>query len=212
MGAPTVPFYGKDTDRLAKLDLAYKVVMESKKFLQDWPATVTSADTWKVRIDLYRTTYQTAYHGDRRNIAQRIDACNDAGSTWQKIVNYACATEEDHSEMLEQMGVTRPRRTGASDVPRELHAPDFSVTNLDQKGAIRASCPSERRRYTYDVWITEGDPRLDGEWIHQASFGDGTKMDIFGLASGKEISLRCRIIGKDNTVGPWSHAITIMVT
>jgi hypothetical protein len=128
-------------------------------------------------------------------------------------VNYACSTEEDNTEMLEQMGVTtKSTRAGSTNVPRELHAPLFSVANLDQKGAIRGSCPSERRSYTYDLWITEGDPRLDEGWQHQASFGDGTRMDVIGLASGKEISVRCRIIGKDNSVGPWSHTITIMVT
>jgi hypothetical protein len=69
MGAPTVPFYGKDSDRLAKLDIAYHIVMESEKFLQDWPARVATVETWKGRIDLYRTTYQVGIHGDRRNIA-----------------------------------------------------------------------------------------------------------------------------------------------
>ena len=95
---------------------------------------------------------------------------------------------------------------------RELFAPDFSVVNVDSKGKVRGSCPSERRRYTYDVWVTEGDPRVEEGWYHKASFGDGTKMEMDGFQSGKEISFRCRIIGKDNSVSPWSRTVTMMVT
>lgn len=213
MGAPTVPFYGKDSDRLAKLSIAHKALVESGNFLIDWPSRVADAERWKERIEAYQAAYQSAIHCDRRAIAQRIETCNEAGATWQKIVNYACSTEQDNTEMLERMGVsTKPRRTASSNVPRELHSPDFSVVNLDQKGVVRASCPTERRRYTYDLWITEGDPRNDEGWFHRASFGDCTKMDMDGFQPGKEVSFRCRIIGKDNTVGPWSHTITIMVT
>lgn len=158
-------------------------------------------------------TYEDAIHGDRRNIAKRVAACDEAGSTWQKIVNYACATQQDNSELLEAMGVTtKPRRAGVSSALTELQGPDVTIINLDEKGSIKASCPFERRSYSYEVWVTEGDPRVDEGWYHKASFGDCTQMVMSGFQSGKEYSLRCRIIGRDNRLGPWSHTITLMVT
>ena len=213
MAAPAVPFYGKDIDRLAKLGIAYKALAESGSFLDNWPSTVANIVTFKQRFDLYQSTYDVAIHGDRRLIAQRTAACKDAGETWQKIVNYACATEQDNTQLLELMGVTTtPRRNGSVNTRAELQAPDLSIANLDTAGAIRASCPFERRSYTYDVWVTEGDPRVEEGWYHKGSFGDCTKMDMAGYQSGKQYSFRCRIIGKDNGVGPWSHTITMMVT
>jgi hypothetical protein len=214
MTASTIPFYGKDTDRLARLGIAYKVMMESESFLKNWPETVATVAVFKQRIDLYQSTYLGAIHFDRQAIAKRIEACNNAGATWQKIVNYALAMEEDNTQLLEQMGVvaTKPRRTGSANASNDLQAPDFMVTNLDQKGAVRAGCSRERRRHTYEIWDTEGDPRDEAGWIHKESFGDCSKMDMYGFQSGKEYSFRCRIIGRDNSKGPWSHTITMMVT
>ena len=213
MATPTVPFYGKDTDRLAKLSIAYKVIMESGSFLENWPTTVADHVLFKTRFDTYQSTYENGIHGDRRTIAQRVAACNDAGATWQKIVNYACATEQDNSQMLELMGVTtKPRQNASNNTRTELQAPDLSVVNLDQRGAVRASCPFERRRYTYEIWVTEGDPRVEEGYYHKSSFGDCTKMDMPGYQPGKEYTFRCRLIGNDNSVGPWSHTITMMVT
>ena len=213
MATPTVPFYGKDTDRLAKLGTAYKILIESEPFLKNWPSTVADHVLFKKRIDTYQSTYDNGIHGDRRTIPPRIAACNEAGATWQKIVNYACATEQDNSPMLEQMGVaTKTRRNASMTARSQLQAPDFSVINLDPRGAVRACCPYERRRYTYEIWVTEGDPRVEEGYSHRSSFGDCRKMDMAGYQSGKEYSFRCRIIGNDNSVGPWSHTITMMVT
>jgi hypothetical protein len=112
MGAPTVPFYGKDSDRLAKLAIAYKALIESGDLLKDWPITVASPAIFKQRIDAYDGSHKEAIHGDRRMIANRIEACNNAGTTWQKIVNYICAMEADHSTTLDLMGVgSKSRRT-----------------------------------------------------------------------------------------------------
>jgi hypothetical protein len=61
---------------------------------------------------------------------RRVAACEEAGSTWQKIVNYACATEEDNTELLEAMGVnSKPRRAGSSNVTG-LQIPDLTIVNL----------------------------------------------------------------------------------
>jgi hypothetical protein len=213
MAAPAVPFYGKDTDRLARLGIAYKALAESGSFLDNWPSTVANLAMFKQRNDLYQSAYDVAIHGDRRYIAQRTAACNDAGATWQKIVNYACATEQDNTELLQLMGVTTtPRRNSSVNTRTELHAPELSVVNLDETGVVRASCPYERRSYTYDIWVTEGDPRVEDGWYHKASYGDCTKMDMPGYQSGKQYSFRCRVIGKDNSVGPWSLTVTMMVT
>jgi hypothetical protein len=212
MTAPTVPFYGKDTDRLARLTIACKVLADSGPVLDDWPGKVANHEVFKTRIDAYQSAFEDAIHYDRRAIAQRTTTCNLAGSTWQKIVNYLSATEEDNSQLLELMGVVPRARRGPSSAAAELQMPDLSVVNLDEKGAVRAFCPYERRRYTYDIWVTDGDPRIEEGWHHRSSFGDCTKMDMPGYQSGKEYSFRCRIIGRDNKVGPWSHTITIMVT
>jgi hypothetical protein len=213
MGSPpTVPFYGKDSDRLAMLRIAHKALTESGDLLKDWPPTVASPAIFNERIDVYDNTQKEAIHGDRRMIGQRVVACNNAGTTWQKIVNYICSTETDHTETLEQMGVySKPRRSNLAVATAEL-APDFAVINLDRKGAVRGVCPRERRRYTWEIWVTEGDPRMDEGWSHKASFGDCTKMDMEGFQSGKEYSFRCRIIGRDNQPSNWSHTITLMVT
>ena len=214
MTVSKVPFYGKDSDRLAKLGIAYKALMASGSFLEDWPKTVTNPTVFKQRIDIYQSTYEDAIHLDRRAIALRIAACNEAGAAWQRIVHYACATDTDNSQLLEQMGVaaTKSRRANLANAPTETLVPDFMVVNLDRKGAVRAACSRERRLYTYEVWVTEGDPRADEGWIHKKTFGDCTRMDMDGFQSGKEYSFRCRIIGRDNAVGPWSHTLTLMVT
>jgi hypothetical protein len=213
MATPTVPFYGKDTDRLAKLGIAFKVFSESGSFLEKWPTTVATIAQFKQRSDIYQSAYEAGIHGDRRAIAARVAACNDAGATWQKLVNYACATEQDNTQMLELMGVSnKPRHGVLLTTRKELHAPDLSVVNLDQKGAVRASSPSERRSYNYEIWVAEGDPRVEEGWKFKSSFGDCTQMDMPDFQSGKEYSFRCRIIGKDNNPGPWSHTITMMVT
>jgi len=213
MSAPTIPYYGKDTDRLARLNIAYNVLTDSASFLKGWPTTVATADLFKNKIDVYQSAYEAAIHLDRRAIAARVLAANDAGAAWQKIVYYACAMEQDNTEMLERMGVTtKPRRSALAKATSELPAPDFTIANFDERGGVRASCARERRRYTYEIWITEGDPRIEAGWYHKKSFGDCTNMEIVGLQSGKEYSFRCRIIGRDNVVGSWSHTITIMVT
>ena len=212
MSAPTVPFYGKDSERLAKLSIASKALSESGAFLDDWPSKVPTPELFSKRINEYNSAYQDAIHHDRRAIALRIQAGELAGTTWQKIVNYACSTELDNSILLERMGVSTKVRRSNSTIPRELYPPDLTVTNLDRKGSIRAACTRDRRRYTYDLWVTEGDPRVEEGWYHKASFGDCTKMDMNGFQSGKEYSFRCRIIGPDNTTGPWSNPVTIMVT
>lgn len=213
MSVPSVPFWGKDSDRLAKLNIAHKALLGSGSFLENWPSTVATPDLFGARINQYKVAYEDAIHCDRRAIAQRISAGEIAGATWQKIVNYACSTEQDNSALLEQMGVatTKTRRSGAA-TARDLYPPDLTVVNLDQKGAVRASCSRERRRYMYDLEITEGDPRFEEGWHHKGGFGDCTKMDMNGFQSGKEYSFRCRIIGRNNEAGPWSHTITLMVT
>jgi hypothetical protein len=91
-------------------------------------------------------------------------------------------------------------------------SPDLAVVNLDRKGWVLGMCPRERRRYTWEIWVTEGDPRLEEGWQYKASFGDCTKMEMDGFQSGKEYSFRCRIIGRDNKPSSWSLAVTIMVT
>jgi hypothetical protein len=212
MGAPTVPFYGKDSDRLAMLAIAYKALVESGTLLENWPVTVAAPTLFKERIDLYQTAFEEATHRDSRAIAQRVAACNNAGTTWQKIVNYVCAMEADHTETLERMGVSKSRRSGPASAPTELYSPDLAVVNLDQRGWVRASCSRERRRYTYEIQVTEGDPRVAEGWYHKASFGDCTKMDMDGFQRGNEYSFRCRIIGRDNKPGPWSLTVTTMVT
>ena len=213
MAAPAIPYYGKDVDRFAKLGIAYNALADSDNFLIDWPKTVPDIVAFKTKFDLYQSSFDVAIHGDRRFIAQRTAACNDAGDTWQKIVNYACAPIEDNSQLLVLMGVTSTSgRPTSAKTRTELQAPVFSVENLDSTGAVRASCPFERRSYTYDVWVTEGDPRIEEGWYHKLSFGDCTKMDMSGFQSGKQYSFRCRLIGKDNSLGPWSHTLTIMVT
>jgi len=213
MSAPIVPFFGKDTDRLARLGIAYRALTESGKFLENWPARVATPADFKQKIDAYQSAYEAAIHYDRRAIALRSAACNDAGGTWQKIVYYACCTEDDNTELLERMGVaTKPRRSYSVNASTDLPSPDLSVVNLDQKGALRGSCPRERRRYTHEVWVTEGDPRIEEGWYLKASFGDCTNMEMDGFQPGKEYSFRCRIIGRDNRLGPWSLVVTIMVT
>ena len=150
---------------------------------------------------------------DRLAITARVAAANDAGAIWQKIVNYACATEQDNTAVLERMGVTtKPRRPGPANAQTDPEAPDLTVVNIDVRGGVRASCPYERRRYTYEIWITDGDPRNEEGWYLKQSFSDCTKMDMSGFQSGKEYSFRCRIIGRNNVTGSWSHTITLMVT
>lgn len=213
MGAPSVvPFYGKDSDRLAMLGIAYKALLESRTVLENWPTTVATPAVFKERIDNYQVAYEDAIHGDRRAIAQRVAACNNAGITWQKIVNYVSSMEEDHTTTLDRMGVFRSLRRNYASAPRELHAPDLAVVNLDHKGGVRASCSRERRHYTFEIQVTEADPRNEDGWYHKASFGDCTQMDMDGYQPGKEYSFRCRIIGRDNKPGPWSLAVTMIVT
>jgi len=125
MAVPAVPFYGKDTDRLAKLGIAYNALAESGSFLNNWPSTVANIEVFKQKVDRYQTTFDVAIHGDRRLIADRTAACNDAGEAWQKIVNYACATVQDNSNLLELMGVTTSTRRNSSLKTRtELQAPE----------------------------------------------------------------------------------------
>lgn len=212
MTAPSIPFFGKDSDRLARLAIAYKVLMESETFLANWPLAVATPALFKERIDSYQSAFQEAIHGDHRTIALRKMAGDLAGATWQKIVNYACSTEQDNTVLLERMGVTKARRSGQAGALQELYSPDLQVINLDQKGAVRAICSRERRRYTYEIQVTEGDPRMEEGWYHKGSYSDCSKMDMDGFQSGKEYSFRVRIIGRDNKKGPWSHTITIMVT
>src|SRR5690242_8967577 len=106
MGAPpAVPSYGKDSDRLNALAIAHKTLIESGDLLLNWPVTVASPALFKERIDLYEEMYKEAIYRDNRAIARRNEACSDAFTTWQKIVNYICATEEDNTATLEQMGI-----------------------------------------------------------------------------------------------------------
>ncbi|MBJ6724432.1 hypothetical protein [Geomesophilobacter sediminis] len=53
---------------------------------------------------------------------------------------------------------------------------------------------------------------MDEGWYHKGSFADCTEMIMSGFQSGKQYSFRCRIIGRDNKVGPWSHIVSLMVT
>jgi len=187
--------------------------MGSESLLANWPVTVATPAQFKERIDIYQAAYEAAINRDRRSIAARIAAGEAACATWQKIVNYACSTEQDNTPLLEQMGAFNKRsRSGAPNAAAGLYAPDLMVVNLDQRGAVRATCSRDRRKYSYEMQVTDGDPRAEEGWYHKSSFGDCTKMDMDGYQSGKEYSFRCRIIGRDNKMGPWSHVVTIVVT
>jgi len=212
MATPTVPLDGKDTDRLARMNLAHKILLESESFLKNWPITVSTPDVFKQKIDVYQSTYEAAIHCDRRAIAARGVAAHEAAVVWQKIVNYACSTEQDNTELLERMGLSTKRRPYSVNVQAIPEAPDLSVVNVNSRGVVRASCPHERRLYTFEIHVTEGDPRNEEGWYLKQSFADCTNMEMSGFQSGKEYSFRCRIIGRNNVAGPWSHIITLMVT
>ncbi|MBJ6724431.1 hypothetical protein [Geomesophilobacter sediminis] len=133
MAAPAVPFYGKDADRLAMLTIAFNALAQREDILNTWPATVPHPKKFKEKIDIYQGAFHEALNFDRRAIAQRVAACNNAGVTWQKIVNYLCSTEADNTELLQQMGIgSRSRRSTGG--PVEVGAPDLSVVNVDEKG------------------------------------------------------------------------------
>lgn len=208
-----MPFYGKDSDRLVALMIAYKALIEAGELLENWPITVATCSVFKERIDIYDETQKEAVHGDHRWIAKRNDACNNAGTTWQKIVNYICSTEEDHSAVLAQMGVGTKQRSSTFVPPSsELQPPVLAIINLDHKGMVRGSCPRERRHLTWEMWVNEGDTRIEEGWYLKHSFADCTQMDMEGFQPGKEYSFRCRIIGRDNKPSPWSLVVTIIVT
>lgn len=74
---------------------------------------------------------------------------------------------------------------------------------------IIARASAVKHAKSYEIWVCEGDPLVEGNWKHHTTSGRVTRIELTNLTPGRLYHFRIRAVGSDRN-GPWSNFVSMM--
>lgn len=108
-----------------------------------------------------------------------------------------------------KLGLPKPQpQTKRNYHPLDQQARQLSL-RYGKEHVILAKASAVKFAKSYEISVCEGDPLVEENWRHHATYGVVNRMEIRGLIPGKLYSFRVRAIFS-NGAGPWSNYVTLM--
>jgi len=129
-----------------------------------------------------------------------------------KIGHFAQLTLSEEPQLLAGCGFDMMKSRGGGIIKSGLLAvTNFTVENLPHPGALVASMSPIKGALVGEIQITDKDPLVEANFQHYDVFPNLRDMVITGQAPCTRVSVRARIITR-NEKSPWSSPVTIVVT
>ena len=198
-------------DFLAKTGSIVVAMTNNVHYQEPWVGEGLTLDLLKAAYSNFQDAYHASLTKDIIKIAQRDVARQTLTDLLKRLALYL--------ELMAGGDITKLTSTGYDlrhDIVHNnsnelLPAPlDFKVTHGQLSGTLNVQVTRLTGAGSYEVHITEGDPKVENNWKHAVSSVTSTHILISGLIPGQSYWLRIRGLNS-NGGGVWSDLISIIV-
>jgi hypothetical protein len=193
-------------DFLAKSGSIVNTMTGNSHYQEPWVGQGLTLDNLK---NTY-AAFQDAYH-DSLKIAQRDASRQTLTDLLKRLALYLELMSEGDTALLATTGYDLRHDSVRNNSGELLLAPsDFKVTHGQLTGSLNIQVTRLTGAGSYEIEITQGDPKIESNWQHALSSVTCTHILITDLIPGQIYWLR--VHGFDsNGGGVWTDPISIMV-
>ena len=174
------------------------------------PSSVPTRDQLKEEIERFRGTYEAALNHDTTKIRVRDAEEQVLIKLLDAIRSYLELVGVTNPEVLFDTGFDPPvvPRNTASSVSQAQYT--LSVYHGPQSGTALGKASRVKSAGSHEVFVAEGDPLIEGNWSHKATFVRSSAMLMNGFVPGRQYSFRSRPIFSSGP-GAWSPFVSLIV-
>jgi len=199
------------SDFLVKSGTIVTSMTGNSHYSEPWAGQGLSLDQLKIVYEDYQDAYHASLTHDSNNIALRDVTRQTLSDLLKRLALYLELMSEGNTAMLATTGFDLRHDSVHNNSSELLSAPsDFKVTHGQLSGCLNLQVARLLGAGSYEVHITQSDPKIESNWQHTLSSVTCTHISITGLTPGQIYWLRVRGINS-NGGGVWSDPISIMV-
>ena len=198
-------------DFLAKSGSIVTSMTGNSHYPEPWTGQGLTLDNLKASYAAFQDAYHASLTHDTLKIAQRDATRKTLTDLLKRLALYLELMSDGDTARLATTGYELRHDSVRNNSSELLPAPsDFKVSHGQLTGSLNIQVTRLAGAGSYEIQITLGDPKIEGNWQHALSSVTCTHMLITDLIPGQIYWLRVR--GFDsNGGGVWTAPISIMV-
>ena len=198
-------------DFLAKSGSIVTSMTGNRHYPEPWAGQGLTLDNLKASYAAFQDAYNASLTHDTLKIAQRDTTRKTLTDLLKRLALYLELMSDGHTALLATTGYELRHDSVRNNSSELLPAPsDFKVTHGQLTGSLNIQVTRIAGAGSYEIQITQGDPKIESDWQHELSSVTSTHILITDLKPGQIYWLRVRGIDS-NGGGVWTDPISIMV-
>ena len=198
-------------DFLAKSGSIVNAMTGNRHYQEPWAGQGLTLDNLKAIYAAFEEAYYASLTHDTLKIAQRDATRQTLTDLLKRLALYLELMSEGDTAQLATTGYDLRHDSVHNNSSELLPAPsDFKVTHGQLTGSINIQVTRLSGAGSYEIQITQGDPKIESNWQHALSSVTSTHILITDLNPGQIYWFRVRGIDS-NGGGVWSDPMSIMV-
>ena len=204
-------------DRLSAGDFLIKSgsivtsMIGNSHYAEPWAGQGLTLDNLKATYEAYQEAYYASLTHDSLKIAQRDATRQTLTDLLKRLALYLELMSEGDTAQLATTGYDLRHDSVHNNSSELLPAPsDFKVTHGQLTGSLNIQVTRLSGAGSYEIQITQGDPKIESNWQHALSSVTCTHIVITGLNPAQIYWVRVRGLDS-NGGGIWSDPISIIV-
>lgn len=192
------------------------VLAKHPTFLEPVPYCVPTVERLGELAVTFRDSIQAAADGDRKKIAERVQARFDLEQALTIVAHYlvmVSIAKKDPSLLL-NTGFTLKKQTvskATATSGTDSLTLTLTVRQGPESGSVAGKVNRVSRAASFEFQGTEGDPAVESTWWTLGIFPHCSKLEGKNLQPGKKMAFRARCL-TDKGPGPWAAIVTLIVT
>lgn len=198
-------------DFLAKSGSIVTSMTGNRHYPEPWAGQGLTLDNLKASYAAFQDAYNASLTHDTLKIAQRDATRKTLTDLLKRLALYLELMSDGDTALLATTGYELRHDSVRNNSSELLPAPnDFKVTHGQLTGSLNIQVTRIAGAGSYEIQITQGDPKIESDWQHALSSVTSTHILITDLKPGQIYWLRVRGIDS-NGGGVWTDPISIMV-
>ncbi len=198
-------------DFLVKSGSIVTSVIGNTHYKEPWAGQGLTLDNLKATYEAFQEAYHASLTHDTVKIAQRDATRHTLTDLLKRLALYLELMSEGDTAKLSTTGFDLRHDNVRNNSNELLPAPsDFRLSHGQLSGTLNIQVSRLLGAGSYEIQITQGDPKIESNWQHALSSVTCMHILISGLNPGQTYWLRVRGIDS-NGAGVWSDPLSIIV-
>ena len=198
-------------DFLVKSGSIVTSMIGNAHYQEPWAGQGLTLDNLKATYEAFEAAYHASLTHDSIKIAQRDLTRQTLTDLLKRLALYLELMSQGDKALLATTGYELRHDSVRNNSNELLPAPsDFRVSHGQLSGTLNIQVAKLLGAGSYEIQITQGDPKIESNWQHVLSSVTSMHILITGLIPTQSYWLRIRGIDS-NGAGVWSDPLSIIV-